>query len=78
MRLRFPRLRIWGNTICIGTGDTLQAARQAALDTAYDLLITNYGLQPFEADTYTSACVGMRFGGPASPIVLAVVPDPAA
>jgi amidase len=78
LRLRFPRLRVWGNTICIGTGETLQAARQAALDTAYDLLITKYGLQPFEADTYTSACVGMRFGGPASPIVLAVVPDPAA
>jgi amidase len=78
LKLRFPRLRVWGSTICIGTGDTLQAARQAALDTAYDLLITNYGLQPFEADTYTSACVGMRFGGPASPIVLAVVPDPAA
>jgi hypothetical protein len=34
------------------------------------------GLEPFDAYAYASARVGMRFGGPVSPIVLAVVPDP--
>jgi amidase len=73
--LDFPRLRVGSDTICIGMGDTVDKARQAALDQAYELLTGIHGLDPFEAYAYASARVGLRFGGPASPIVLAVVPD---
>jgi amidase len=75
MALDFPRLRVDGATICLGMGDTLQEAHQVALDQAYDVLIKDLKLKPFVAYAYASARVGMRFGGPASPIVLAVVPD---
>lgn len=74
--LRFPRLRVADATICVGMGDTLEAAQQAALDQAYGLLTGGFGLEPFAAYAYASARVAMRLGGPASPIVLAVVPDP--
>jgi amidase len=59
----------------MGMGDTLEAAHQAALDQAYTVLIHDFGLEPFVAYAYASARVAMRFGGPASPIVLAAVPD---
>jgi amidase len=75
MKLAFPRLRVSGATLCMGMGDTLEQAHQSALDQAYDLLVHSFGLDPFIAYAYASARVGMRFGGPASPIVLAVVPD---
>jgi amidase len=75
MRLAYPRLRVDGTTLCMGMGDTLEAAHQAALDQAYTLLIHDFGLEPFVAYAYASARVAMRFGGPASPIVLAAVPD---
>ncbi|MGQ9910229.1 MAG: acetamidase/formamidase family protein [Candidatus Flexifilum sp.] len=75
MKLAFPRLRVGGATLCMGMGDTLEQAHQSALDQAYDLLVHSFGLDPFIAYAYASARVGMRFGGPASPIVLAVVPD---
>ncbi len=74
MGISLPRLRVDGSTICVGMGDTQEAAYQSALDQAYDLLLEG-GLEPFDAYAFASACVGMRFGGPASPIVLAVVPD---
>lgn len=76
MRLDFPRLRVDGATICLGMGETLEAAHQVALDQAYALLIDEFKLEPFVAYAYASARLSMRLGGPANPIVLAVVPDP--
>lgn len=74
--LQYPRLRLDGATACLGLGETLQAAQRCALDQAYELLTGEYGLEPFEAYAYTCARVELRLGGPASPMVLAVVPDP--
>ena len=74
MRIALPRLRVEDTTICVGMGDTFEAAYQSAIDQAYDLLLES-GLEPFDAYAFASARVGMRFGGPASPIVVAVVPD---
>jgi amidase len=71
--LRFPRLRVDGSTICIGVASTFEEARVAALDQAFDVLTRELG--PFDAYKYMSARVDVRFGGPTSPIVLAVVPD---
>ncbi len=76
MKLNFPRLRMGDSTLCMGMGETLNDAHQAALDQAYDLLVNEFQLEPFVAYAYASARVAMRFGGPACPIVLAVVPDP--
>lgn len=75
MSLAYPRLYANGTTFCMGMGDTLEAAHQVALDQAYALLTHDFGLEPFVAYAYASARVAMRFGGPASPIVLAAVPD---
>jgi amidase len=72
--LPFPRIRLDGATACLGMGKTLEEAHQAALDHAFDFLLAE-GLDPFDAYAFASARVAMRFGGPASPIVLAVVPD---
>lgn len=43
---------------------------------AHDHLVEEYGMDPFEAVAYLSACCDARLGGPASPLALAVVPDP--
>ncbi|MEZ4671538.1 MAG: acetamidase/formamidase family protein [Anaerolineae bacterium] len=75
MKLTYPRLRVGSNTICVGMGETLEKAHQVAIDQAYDLLVNEKGLEPFDAYAYVSACVDMRLGGPATGIVLAVVPD---
>lgn len=75
LSLPFPRVRLDGATACLGLGATLEEAHQAALDHAFDLLLAR-GLDPFDAYAFASARLEMRFGGPASPIVLAVVPDP--
>ncbi len=75
MKLKFPRLRIGSSTYCLGIGDTLEKAHQAALDEAYSLLINERGLEPFDAYAFASAVVDMRLGGPATAIVMAVVPD---
>lgn len=45
------------------------------MDQAYDFLAEEVGLAPFDAYAYASARVSLRFGGPASPIVLVVIPD---
>ena len=74
--LRYPRLRLAGATACLGMGETLQMAQRRGLDQAYELLTGEYGLEPFEAYAYTCARVELRLGGPASPMVVAVVPDP--
>ena len=74
-KLKYPRLRVGTETFCVGIGDTLEKAHQVALDEAYSLLTNERGLEPFDAYAFASACVGMRIGGPATAIVLAVVPD---
>jgi amidase len=74
--LSVPRLRVGSTTLCLGMGETLDDAHQHALDQAYDLLTGWHGLTDFDAYAYASARVGMRLGGPASPMVLAEVPDP--
>jgi amidase len=79
--LRYPRLRVDRDTICIGMDDApramggIAAAYQRAVDQAFELLTDERGLEPFAAYTYISARVTTRFGGPAGSLVLAVVPD---
>ena len=75
MSLKFPRLRVGSSTYCLGMADTLEKAHQIALDEAYALLINDWRLDPFDAYAYASASVDMRLGGPATGIVMAVVPD---
>lgn len=73
--LKFPRLRVGSSTYCIGMAETLEKAYQIALDEAYDLLVIEWKLDPFDAYAYVSACVDMRLGGPSIGLVMAVVPD---
>jgi amidase len=75
MNLNFPRLRVGNSTYCIGMAETLEKAHQVALDEAYNLLTKDWGLDAFDAYAYASACVDMHLGGPATAIVMAVVPD---
>jgi amidase len=75
MPLKFPRLRVGSSTYCLGMADTLERAYQIALDEAYNLLINDSKLDPFDAYAYVSASVDMKLGGPATAIVMAVVPD---
>jgi amidase len=74
--LQYPRLLWDGATGCLGLGETLAAAQRCALDQAYALLVGEWGLDTSEAYAYLCARVQLRPGGPASPMVLAVVPDP--
>jgi len=79
LRLKGPRLRVAGATlevVVLKRKRSLEAAQKRATRRAYRLLTREWGLDPFEAYAYCCARVGVRFGGPASPIVLAVVPDP--
>ncbi len=75
LTLTYPRLRVGSSTYCLGMGDTLAAAHQVALDEAYKLLTAEWGLEAFDAYAYASAAVDMRLGGPATALVMAVVPD---
>lgn len=75
-RLGFPRLRVADETICVGIGATHDEANQLALDQALDVLTGQHGLEPFTAYAYACARVGVRLGGPAGAMMLAVVPDP--
>lgn len=70
-----PRLRVGSEAVFVGLGDDLDVATRAAVDMAFDYLVDEVGLEPFDAYAYVSARVGVRFGGPAAPLVLAVVPD---
>jgi len=73
--LKFPRARTGNETICVAVADSFTDARQLAMDQAYDFLTEEIGLSPFDAYAYASARVSLRFGGPASAIVLAIIPD---
>ncbi len=75
MKLNYPRLRVGKSTLVLGMSDKLETAHQIALDEAFALLTREWGLEPFDAYAYASACVGMRLGGPANAIVIAEVPD---
>ena len=70
-----PVLRREGSIQFLGMGDDLAAAHQHAVDRAWAWLIDDRGLEPFEAYAYASARLEMRFGGPASAMVLAVLPE---
>lgn len=69
-----PRIETPDHVILIGLGDDLDKAGQAAMDRAFDLLTQEWGLAPFDAFAYASARVHLKLGGPASPLMLAVVP----
>lgn len=71
-----PRLRIGTETVFVGLGENREEAWKSALDQAFSYLTTDLCLEPFEAFAYASARVGLRPGGPASSMILAVVPDP--
>lgn len=75
MALRFPRLRRGGETFFLGIADSFDDAHALALDQAYDHLVDERGIDPFEAYALISARCEMRLGGPASAIVMAVLPD---
>jgi amidase len=79
LHLPCPRLRIGTDTIFVaalaGHGH-LETAQEHAMLQAFEFLQASFGLDSFEAYAYCCARVSLRFGGPASPIVLAVVPDP--
>ncbi len=70
-----PVLRRDGMILFLGQGADLAAAHQHAVDRAWAYLVHERGLEPFEAYAYASARLEMRFGGPASAMVLAGVPE---
>ena len=76
LRLPFPRIRLRKETICIGMGRKQAEASKAALAQAWEILTKERRLKPLDAFAFASARVGLRLGGPAHEIMLAVVPDP--
>jgi len=72
-----PRLRTPGAVTMIGLGGTLEEARAEAVRQAFDFLVQDRALDPFAAYAYVSSAVDLTLGGPASPMVLARVPEPA-
>lgn len=70
-----PILRRDGRILFLGQGVDLAAAHQHAVDRAWAYLVEERGLEPFEAYAYASARLEMRFGGPASAMVLAGLPE---
>ena len=74
LALEYPRLRVGRTTICVGIGRSVKEAPAVVVDQAHDLLLDTFEMAPFEA--YASAKVDLKFGGPASPTILTVVPDP--
>ena len=74
-----PRIVLEDRTLCLSVLNeqgTIEQAAQLATRYAYDFLISEFSLTPFEAYAYISANVELRLGGPASAIVIAVVPHP--
>ena len=70
-----PVLRREGSILFLGMGDDLATAHQHAVDRAWAWLVEDRGLEPFDAYAYASARLEMRLGGPASAMVLAVLPE---
>jgi hypothetical protein len=75
MNLAFPRLRCAGEIHFLGIAESYPEAHALALDQAHDYLIRDRGMSHFDAYAYASACCDMRLGGPASTIVMAVLPE---
>jgi amidase len=75
MALRFPRLRRGGETFFLGIAESFAEAHSLALEQAYDHLVDERGIDPFEAYALLSARCDMRLGGPAAAIAMAVLPD---
>jgi amidase len=75
MKLNYPRLRVGTNTLIVGMSDKLETSYQIALDEAYALLTNEWGLDPFDAYAYTSACVAIKLGWFANSVVIAEIPD---
>jgi amidase len=78
LRLEGPRLRVSGATIFVVALEVegkLEDAQERAMQQAHTFLMQECRLDPFEAFAYCCARVSIRLGGPASPIMLAVVPD---
>jgi amidase len=75
MTIKYPRLHLNGATYLLGMAETYEAAHAIALDEAFDYLTQVRGMDEFEAYAFCSAAVDMRLGGPATRIVMAVVPD---
>ena len=79
VHLTGPRLRLEDRTLCVAVLNeqgTIEQATLLATQQAFDLLKTEFALTAFEAYAYLAARVNLRFGGPASPIVIAEVPHP--
>jgi amidase len=75
LQLAFPRLRVAGELYFLGIAELYPDAHALALDQAHDYLMRERGMDAFDAYAYASACCDMRLGGPASTIVMAVLPD---
>ncbi|MDX2139565.1 MAG: acetamidase/formamidase family protein [Chloroflexota bacterium] len=75
MTIKYPRLHLNGATYLLGMAETYEAAHAIALDEAFDYLTQVRGMDDFEAYAFCSAAVDMRLGGPATRIVMAVIPD---
>ena len=60
----------------MGIGQKITQAQIMAIDQVYDLLTRTFGMTGLEAYAYAAARLELRFGGPASPIALAVIEDP--
>ena len=76
LALEYLRLRVGRTTICVGMGRSVKEASAVAVDQAHDFLLDTFEMAPFEAYAYASAKVDLKFGGPAFPTILAVVPNP--
>jgi amidase len=76
MPLAYPRLRVGTSTYFLGMNDDYKIAHQIALDAAFAYLTGELGMSAFDAYAYASARIDMRLGGPATVVVMAVVPDP--
>jgi len=75
LELAFPRLRCAGEIYFLGIAEGYPEAHALALDQAHDHLVRDRGMSDFDAYAYASACCEMRLGGPASTIVMAVLPE---
>lgn len=77
--LEMPKIRLADRTLCVAVLDlhgTIEQAAVLATRQAFQLLCEDFLLSPTEAYTYLCARVELRFGGPASPIVIADIPHP--
>src|SRR3954454_5365029 len=75
LALAFPRLRCAGEIYFLGIAESYPEAHALAIEQAHDYLVDDRGMSHFDAYAYASACCDMRLGGPASTIVMAVLPE---